>query len=145
MHSMHCIKPRHIYGKYQISISNIFHILKYLLRDKDRDACPSNGCCYFKKEKAGCPSNCAQHTKAGCFLICPFLFAQAGWWFTGCWTALLTAGYGNANGNGTTLTSSDGSTRPEAIAVTLPYPSIVWRDPSTWGQFDAVKFTLKLK
>ena len=132
-----------LFSRYQISISIIFYILKYLPRDKDRDACPSNGCCYFKKEKAGCRSNCAQHTKARCFLIFLFLFAQAGWWFTGCWYALLTAGYSNANGNGTTLTSSDGSGR--SSPVTKPYPSIVWRDPSTWGEFNAVKFTLKLK
>ena len=114
------------YYWYQISISMIFQILKYLLRDKDQDNWPSFNCA-------------AQYAKASCwstnFLICPLFFAQAGWWFNSCFYAILTTG-------ATTIVTYNPTTYHTN-------PSIMWSGSrfkqNNWLKFSAGKFTLKLK
>ena len=119
-------------------VSIIFHLLKYLLRDK----CQGDRAFY----------NCAQRYKVGCCFNNPLLlaggstflftlFSQAGWWFNFCFYVLLTATSVGPNGN---YVSS---------------PHLVWRRTINIGQsdnfenvidsnhakFSHAKFTLKLK
>ena len=105
-------------------IKSILDILKYIPRDKRQDLAPYN---------------CAQHFRvAYCFnifLIWPFLFSQAGWWFNYCYYALLTAT----------------SVGPESTYETSPY--LVWQLGAyaygtswrNWYKYSQAKFTLKLK